>query len=52
MLHECGFTAHIRTRGEEDKAIKMEAGGLRPLLGGETGPFVDESLSPSACSLG
>lgn len=26
MLHEFGFTAHIRTRGEEAKAIKMEAG--------------------------
>jgi putative transposase len=26
ILHEFGFTAHIRTRGEEAKVIKMEAG--------------------------
>jgi len=25
-LHEFGFTAHIRPRGEEAKAIKREAG--------------------------
>ena len=26
ILHEFGFTAHIRTRGEEAKALKREAG--------------------------
>jgi len=26
ILHEFGFTAHIRPRGEEAKAIKQEAG--------------------------
>lgn len=26
ILRECGFTAHIRPRGEEAKAIKREAG--------------------------
>ena len=26
LLTECGFTAHIRARGEEAKALKQEAG--------------------------
>jgi len=52
MLDEFGFTAHIRPRGEEAKAIKRQAGGLRTALGGGTGAFVDESLSPDTRSLG
>src|SRR5262245_47453244 len=26
LLEECGFTAHLRARGEEAKALKAEAG--------------------------
>ena len=52
ILREFGFTAHIRARGEEAKAIKLEAGGLRSAVGGGTGPFVDEPLSPAARPLG
>ena len=51
-LREFGFTAHIRPRGEEAKAIKREAGGLRATLDGGTQSFVDESFSPPARSLG
>jgi Transposase DDE domain len=52
ILQEFGFTAHVRPRGEEAKAIKREAGGLRASVGGGTGTFVDEPLSPSADPLG
>ncbi len=52
ILQEFGFTAHVRQRGEEAKAIKREAGGLRASVGGGTGTFVDEPLSPSADPLG
>jgi hypothetical protein len=52
ILGEFGFTAHIRPRGEEAKAIKREAGGPRAALGGGTESFLDESLSPPARSLG
>jgi hypothetical protein len=51
LLREFGFTAHIRPRGEEAKAIKREAGGPRAALGRGTGALVDEPLSPPARSL-
>src|SRR5258708_17494989 len=44
ILQEFGFTAHVRPRGEEAKAIKREAGGLRASVGGGTGTFVDEPV--------
>ena len=50
IRQEFGFTAHVRSRGDEAKAIKREAGsGLQSAaLGGGAGPFVDEPLSPPA----
>ena len=51
-LREFGFTAHVRPRREEAKAIKREAGGLRAPLGRGTSPFLAKSLSPSARSVG
>lgn len=47
ILREFGFTAHIRARGEEARAIKREAGWKRKAVGGGTGTFVDEPLSSS-----
>ena len=52
ILGEFGFTAHIRARGEEARAIKREAGWKRKAVGGGTGTFVDEPLSSSAGSMG
>ncbi len=51
-LLEFGFTAHVRTLREEAQAIKREAGGLRSPLGGGTGAFLAQPLSPSARALG
>jgi transposase len=47
LLREFGFTAHIRSRGEEAKAIKREAGFKARRSRGGTGAFVDEPF-PSA----
>jgi hypothetical protein len=52
ILHDFGFTAHIRACGEEAKEIKREAGGLRAKLRSRTSTFLDESLSPPARPLG
>jgi hypothetical protein len=52
ILREFGFTAHIRTRGEETRALKHEAGWKRQAVGGGTGAFVDEPFSPSAGPMG
>jgi hypothetical protein len=52
ILQEFGFTAHVRPRGEEAKAIKREAGGLRASVGSGTGALVDEPFSPPARPLG
>jgi len=38
LLTECGFTAHIRARGEEAKALKQEAGFKARLWVGERTP--------------
>ena len=60
-LHEFGFTAHIRSRGEEAQAIKAQAikaqaiKGSRfqsPALGGGTHSQLDEPLSAHFGSLG
>jgi hypothetical protein len=51
-LLEFGFTAHVRQLREEAQAIKREAGGLRSPLGGGTGAFLAQPLSPSARALG
>jgi hypothetical protein len=52
ILQAFGFTAHVRPRGEEARAIKREAGGLCASVGSGTCTFVDESFSPSAYSVG
>jgi hypothetical protein len=52
ILQEFGFTAHVRPRGEEAKAIKREAGGLRMPMGSGTCAFLDETFSPPARSVG
>ncbi len=52
ILQEFGFTAHVRPRGEEVKAIKREAGGLRAPVGGGASTFLAQPLSPSARPLG
>ena len=52
ILREFGFTAHVRPRGEEAKAIKHDSGLQSAALGGGAGAFLDEPLSPSAHSLG
>ncbi len=51
ILQEFGFTAHVRPRGEEVKAIKREAGGLRAPVGGGASTFLAQPLSPSARTL-
>ena len=51
-LHEFGFTAHIRGRGEEAQAIKKEAGFKAPALGGGTHSQLDEPLSTHSGPLG
>jgi putative transposase len=48
LLQECGLAAHIRTRGEEAKALKVEAVGLRPPLRRRTSALVDEPLAPTS----
>ena len=51
-LDEFGFTAHIRSRGEEAKAIKREAGFKARLLGGGTLAQLAEPLPAHPGPLG
>ncbi len=52
IVQEFGFTAHVRPRGEEAKAIKHEAGFKARRWVVERAHSLDEPLSPSADSLG
>jgi hypothetical protein len=52
ILHEFGFTAYIRKRGEEVKAIRREAGFKARQVGRGARSFLDESLPPLTHTLG
>ena len=52
ILDEFGFTAHIRSRGEEAQAIKKEAGFKAPPLGGGTRSQLAEPLPAHPGPLG
>ena len=52
ILVEFGFTAHIRSRGEEAQAIKAAAHNKGAALGGRADPCVDEPFSAHLGALG
>ena len=52
LVREFGFTAHVRARGEEAKALKREAGSEGPPLGGGADPQLDEPVPSDPDPLG